>query len=580
MRTAWLSLLTLILLAGSLMARDRITLDVSLHDSSKTLSGKVAVTWYGVDSSFSNPHFRLWGNRVCQEMDKEIPDSCGMLIHAVEVNGVSLGTDPVIDGTDLAIPLMITEPSDSLTLTLLFETRVPETAGRFGYFEGNYLLDGWFPMPAPHRNGTWLVIPYDDESELVGDFFDFQVFVNYPDSMQLIAPGRVGSDTTDHKIRDQFLLSPAHDFAMLIGREFKLKSYASENTTVNIYYQTNEDESIDSTARSVIFTLDWMAEHVGPYPFPELVIVETGIGISGGVEFPQMFWQSDVSSGAYSRFLRSVAIHETLHQWFYGILASNQAEEPWLDESITQYFTELINDAEMGGEPHNVRFFGFVASAHSENRLRGYSHLDAMPITRSAVGYTREDYFPVIYGKGPMVIKTIAGLLGDSAQPFWQEYYRRFLFGYPTESDFVALLNQYPPFAERQNAQQFIRIAGAVDYRVEKIESEAVPDSNQYRSKVTLTAIHPLPFPVRLRLAFPTEPYFDTLIIPSPGQQLFTVTRAEPVMSAQFDPNGSVAIDSDYLNNSYARNGHGAAFRLFSGITFLVESFISLVWGM
>ena len=51
-------------------------------------------------------------------------------------------------------------------------------------------------------------------------------------------------------------------------------------------------------------------------------------------------------------------------------------------------------------------------------------------------------------------------------------------------------------------------------------------------------------------------------------------------MSAQFDPNGSVAIDSDYLNNSYARNGHGAAFRLFSGITFLVESFISLVWGM
>ncbi len=580
LRIAWLSLLLLILVGGSTTARDRVLLDVSLNDSIRTISGRVEVTWYEVDSSYSDPHFRLWGNRVCDSTTSADPDSCGFLIYSIEVNGVQLSGEPTVNGTDLAIAYRVSSPAESLTVRILFRTRVPESKDRFGYSDGDYQLDGWFPMPAPHRDGHWLVVPYDDESELVGDFYDFEVAVDYPDTLQLIAPGRYLSDTTELGVRDQFRLTPAHDFVMLLGKEFKLKSFQSDHTTINLYYRSRNESAVDSIAASVEFTLDWMADHVGPYPFKELVVVEAPLGMNGGVEFPQMYWQSGLSTGEYARFSRGVAIHETLHQWFYGIIASNQAEEPWLDESITEYFTERINDAEMQGNRQHVNFFGITAPAQIESRMRGYSHLDRLPITRSALAYSREDYFPTVYGKGPMVIKTIVGLLGEREQAFWKEYYRRFIFAHPTERDFVALLNEYSPFRERQSASDLIRTAHAVDYQVTNITSEEIPDSSHYRSIVYLNAVHPLPYPVPLRLGFPSEPVFDTLLTLSPGEQTLTLERAEPVTSAHIYPDGLIAIDTDYLNNSYLRSGHGAAFRLFSGITFLVESMISLVWGI
>ena len=39
-----------------------------------------------------------------------------------------------------------------------------------------------------------------------------------------------------------------------------------------------------------------------------------------------------------------VTVHEFGHAYFMGILASNEFEEPWLDEGVNSYWEERIMD--------------------------------------------------------------------------------------------------------------------------------------------------------------------------------------------------------------------------------------------
>lgn len=588
MRIAWRSLLLFALLTGTAIARDQIRIEASLDTDTQTITGVMEVIWHNSDSTYADPHFRLYANfEPKHPIFSTGEENSQTVIDSVYLSGRRDSVERSVSGTDLGLtlgPEYFWDSTNNITRTrtisLFFSTKIGDGGNRLGQFPEQYNLDGWFPMPAPFRDGRWMVVPYDDETELVGDFYDFDVSFSYPSNLTCIAPGRYGADTSESAITDHFRLTPAHDFVLLLGTGFKRKEYFTNGIRVPFYYRSRNDAAVDSTAQSVLFTLDWMAEHVGPYPFDELVIAQTEIGFSGGIEFPQMYWQSNVSSGEYLRFSREVAIHETLHQWFYGFLASNQAEDPFLDESITEYFSERISDAETNRNASLLDAFGFAARSESYSRLIGHNFLDKLPITRSALAYSRREYTPVIYGKGAMVMRTITRLMGDAGDDFWKAYYQQFLFKHPTQPDFVALANQFAPFAERRNVGLLLNSATALDYRIDEVESEELADSGQVRSTIRFTAQHPLPYPVQVRLEFPADPAFDTTLLATPGEQQFEVVRHQPVTVATLDPNYQYAIDVNYLNNSLSRSSHGAAFRLFSGITFLVESLFSIVGGI
>ncbi len=588
MRIAWRSLFLLIVLGASVAARDQIRIEASLDTATHTITGVVTVIWFNNDSSYANPHFRLYAN-----FEPKSPifatgeEKSQTVIDSVYLYGQKDSVDMTVNGTDLLLslgPEYFWDPTykrtSTRTISLFFKTKIGDGGNRLGRFPEQYNLDGWFPMPAPFRDGKWMVVPYDDEAELVGDFYDFDVSFSYPRDLTCIAPGRYDADTTESTITDHFRLTPAHDFVLLLGTGFKRKEFSASGIRIPFYYRSLNDEAVDSTAQSVLFTLNWMAEHVGPYPFDELVIAQTSIGFSGGIEFPQMYWQSNVSTGEYLRFSREVAIHETLHQWFYGFLASNQAEDPFLDESITEYFSERISDAETKKDASLLDAFGFAARSESYSRMMGHDFLDKLSITRSALAYSHREYTPVIYGKGAMIMRTLTRLMGEAGDDFWKAYYQQFMFKHPTQLDFVALANQFAPFDAKQNVDIVLSSASALDYKVEDVTSEEMADSGQVRSTVRFTAHHPLPFPVVVRLEFPTDPAFDTTLIVTPGEQQFELTRTQPVTMVTIDPNNQYAIDVNYLNNSLSRNSHGAAFRLFSGITFLVESLFTIVGGI
>jgi hypothetical protein len=77
-----------------------------------------------------------------------------------------------------------------------------------------------------------------------------------------------------------------------------------------------------------------LVNRYGPFPFPSLSVARVPAS-GGGVEYPSAILMLDGS--------RLVAVHETAHQWFYGMIGDSQALHPWLDEAFAQESEELVN---------------------------------------------------------------------------------------------------------------------------------------------------------------------------------------------------------------------------------------------
>ncbi len=83
----------------------------------------------------------------------------------------------------------------------------------------------------------------------------------------------------------------------------------------------------------------------GPFPYPELWVAITP-GQSDGTEFPTALQFGDVRRSQ----LRALVAHEVSHQWVYSLVGNNQAENPWLDESLA-----TLGEGIAGGDGSDYR---------------------------------------------------------------------------------------------------------------------------------------------------------------------------------------------------------------------------------
>ena len=87
----------------------------------------------------------------------------------------------------------------------------------------------------------------------------------------------------------------------------------------------------------------------GAYPYTEFDVVSTPMQGATGIEYPGITGinlavydpAATVSGVAAPVMLESTVAHEVGHQWFYNVVGNDQANEPWLDEAVTQYVTGL-----------------------------------------------------------------------------------------------------------------------------------------------------------------------------------------------------------------------------------------------
>src|SRR5262249_49936266 len=137
-----------------------------------------------------------------------------------------------------------------------------------------------------------------------------------------------------------------------------------------------------------------------------------------------------------AHFFEDATVHEFGHQYFYGMLATNEFEEAWMDEGINSYVTGLVLDRMFGSDASGSDFFGVRSSDTADRRLGFAARADWDPLETFAWRFAPGTYFSV-YSKTTVALRTLEGYLGhDRMMAALGSYARTWRFKHPHAQDF------------------------------------------------------------------------------------------------------------------------------------------------
>ncbi len=271
------------------------------------------------------------------------------------------GTDRSVVRFDLPQPVA---PGASTTLDIDFFDQLPRVVARTGYYGSFHLVGQWFPkigvLELPGERGAtaprWNAHEFHAHSEFYADYGEYDVRITVPKGYTV---GATGQETgapiqKDGQVTHRFVQGDVHDFAWTADKRYAkpLVGYyqgaGSPKVTVRVLYtpeyQNNAKPALDAT----IDSLRYFSQTLGPYPYQTVTVVipPYRAGEAGGMEYPTFFTASSFDSvepGTLTAdLLDFVTIHEFGHGYFYGILGSNEFEEPMLDEGLNEYWDQRM----------------------------------------------------------------------------------------------------------------------------------------------------------------------------------------------------------------------------------------------
>jgi hypothetical protein len=414
--------------------------------------------------SLTNLNFEIDGKKVEVEIDKANPD-----IAKVKLNA------PIPSGK-------------SVKITTPFTYKIPFPFSRGGHAGQQYLMTQWYPRPAVYDAKGWHPQPYLDQGEFYQEFGSFDVSLTLPENYVVGATGVLqtpsevdflkekvkytegvlSNKNSELKIKNsvsdsfpassdklkkiQYKAEKVIDFAWFADKRFMvLKSEVTlkaSNRKVESYgYFTPKHAPTWSKSTDYINrVVQFYSENVGDYPHPQASAVMTDEGFGGGMEYPMI----TALSGSYTpRVLDNIITHEVGHNWFQGILASNERDNPWLDEGLNSYYDhrydkEFYEQAE-GSSRENRESDGLPAfltkgSDYKLNELGAqlfsFLHRDQAPMTASD-DLTRFNYGLGVYEKTAQSLKILERHAGLAKfDEVMQAYFKKWQFKHPQPEDF------------------------------------------------------------------------------------------------------------------------------------------------
>jgi ketosteroid isomerase-like protein len=262
-----------------------------------------------------------------------------MEVTEVQVNGND-GSFEIKD-TVLEIPLDKWKIGEEIDLELKFSMVVPKNNGRFAYDDNAIWLGNWLPIQAVYDKRGWVTDPYHS----IGDPFysqvgKYTVKVTVPRNYQFASTGKEEEavEEQDGSLSYTTSIENVRDFAMVIMDENyqKLSNQVGE-TTVNTWYLASDTQDAAKQNHDAgMKSLAYFSNVYGPYPYPEYDIVRTGMFTA--MEFPGLIYLPKTNLDHNESGIGSV-VHETAHQWWYGMVGNDEVRDPWLDEALTTYTT-------------------------------------------------------------------------------------------------------------------------------------------------------------------------------------------------------------------------------------------------
>ena len=333
---------------------------------------------------------------------------------------------------NLALPA-IPEPSDT--------TRpVP-----YGYTSRQTNLVDWYAFFPPYRSGEgwlWRQAGYFGEHQ-VYEIAEYSVRIKLTqpvDDLKIAA-----SDQNHYNLQSPLTYDYTHwgrNFVWSASQQYQVLSQQVGNVTVVSYHFPYHDAGGEAVLQHTADALALYSEVYGPYPHSTLSVVEADF--LDGMEYDGLYFLSrgfyDLYDGTPFGYLTIIAAHETAHQWWYGMVGNDQANEPWLDEALCTFserlfYERVYPDLKFDTQPvldwwQYFRIDYYQPSGWVNGAIYDY---DSFLSYRNAV-----------YLRGAEFLQALRQQMGDEAFfAFLQDYVVQKSYQTATAADFFAILEEH-----------------------------------------------------------------------------------------------------------------------------------------
>jgi hypothetical protein len=314
-----------------------------------------------------------------------------------------------LNNTIMSIKLSeVLKPNEEVLISFKYKVRIPPISSRFGYGENTYNLGNWYPIAAVYDSKGWNLDPYYE----IGDPFysevgNYEVTLRLPEEYELATTGnilyrdKVQKEDVGYKEQIWNVEAKAvRDFAWVISKNFILKNDSINGIDINVYYFKNQqgNKALEAAKDSIkIFS-----ELFGEYPYGQFSVVSCDFFI-GGMEYPNLVYiDHNIFSRDSTLILEYIIVHETAHQWWYGIIGNDQVNEPWIDEALTEYSTILYYREKYGEDTMMSMLKSMVVDDYvrTKEELEDKDESIAKGIDEFK---DNREYSGIVYSKGAMM---------------------------------------------------------------------------------------------------------------------------------------------------------------------------------
>ena len=349
-----------------------------------------------------------------------------MTVSDVKVHGNAVTPKYKLNNSLLILPLKEPlQPKQSLTLSMDFSVVIPKSVelnyGVQASFEDVLALAHAYPMIAVYDDEGWnSEIPPQSGDVTYADMSFFLVTVDAPKDVTVVVSGReISRQDNGNRQQIKAEAGPVRDFYLAASPVYKVFTKESNGVTLRFYTRGNlqkgAEYALDVAARSIAV----YDKRYAPYPYTELDFVSTPT-YALGIEYPGMIaiteWIVDPNNG----YLEATIAHEVGHQWFYNLVGNDQLDEPWLDESLTQFITQQYFTDE----------YGKAGSEGFRQDIAGrwaYINNNPIPVGLPVKDYSDAEYSGIVYGRGALFFEALQEKMGVEA-------FDEFMKGYTTEN--------------------------------------------------------------------------------------------------------------------------------------------------
>ena len=302
-------------------------------------------------------------------------------------------------------------PGARVEVEIDFSFTLPNCCHRFGYGENTINIANFYPVLCVYENDDYVMDGYHANGDpFYSDISNYKVRFIVSDSFKVAATGEKKLTTKDGKSIYDFEAKSVRDFALVLSDKFEVISSKHNDTLIEYYYFSDKDPN--SSLKAGVDAIKTFSKLFGKYPYSTYSIVETDF-VYGGMEYPNLVMISSAIDNQDD--YKNVIIHETAHQWWYGVVGNNEYDLPWVDEALTEFSTVLFYDYNEG---YKLTHKDMINASKENYTLFVTVYQDVLgeidTSMRAVDEYSTEpEYTYCVYVKGVLMYESLYQLIGE-----------------------------------------------------------------------------------------------------------------------------------------------------------------------